>query len=134
LDVILHIGRQKTGSTFIQASLDATRRQLARRGVLYPSAFGAGKSRFIRDFFEGGRRLEGRIDEVGAVLDREFARRSWDKAIISNENLFVSTPEVMRSLEDFIAAHKATPHVYCYVRRPDEHVVSLTSSGSAPAA
>lgn len=62
LDVIIHIGRQKTGSTEIQARLSSIRDQLAPRGVLYSQAFGKKKAVDIKKVFIPGKPLRGRLE------------------------------------------------------------------------
>jgi hypothetical protein len=131
LDVTIHIGRQKTGSTSIQLGLIAIRGQLAAKEILYPATLGKHKSKYIRDVFAAGRRLAGRAEEVTAAFEKELTggaalgKGKWRRLIISNENLCDSDVSTMQSLADLVDRHAGTPRIYCYFRRPDEHVVSM---------
>ncbi|MDP2063729.1 MAG: hypothetical protein Q8J98_11580 [Phaeovulum sp.] len=44
MDLILHVGTEKTGTTSLQSWLAANRVELAQRGFLFPTALGAGRS------------------------------------------------------------------------------------------
>lgn len=131
MDVTIHIGRQKTGSTSIQLGLIAIRGQLAAKDILYPATLGKHKSKYIRDVFAAGRRLAGRADEVTAAFEKELTGGSalgkdkWRRLIISNENLCDSDASTMQSLADMVDRHGGKAQIYCYFRRPDEHVVSM---------
>ncbi len=128
MDVTIHIGRQKTGSTTIQLGLIAIRGQLAAQDILYPATLGKNKAKYIRDIFTTGRRLTDRADQVTAAFEKELTSRpngKWRRLIISNENLCDSDASTIRSVAALVDRHGGTPQVYCYFRRPDEHVVSL---------
>jgi hypothetical protein len=131
LDVTIHIGRQKTGSTSIQLGLIAIRGQLAAKDILYPATLGKHKSKYIRDVFAAGRRLAGRADEVTAAFEKELTGGAalgtgrWRRLIISNENLCDSDASTMQSLAALVDGHGGKAQIYCYFRRPDEHVVSM---------
>jgi hypothetical protein len=49
--LVLHIGRHKTGSSSIQATLAASRDILIAQGVLFPESFGTNHSSFFVDAF-----------------------------------------------------------------------------------
>jgi hypothetical protein len=125
IDVALHIGQEKTASTRIQAHLCAVRAALRGRGILYSSAFGDDKARYLLDALLGDRRL----DAAGTdAARRAFAGEmlgAWTRLVLSSENLFRAKREQIEPLSEFLAGHGGRPTIYCYVRRPDDHLASL---------
>ncbi len=121
MQIILHIGQQKTGSTFIQSSLNANRERLSAQGMAF-----AGKAIELRN-----RRDASPHFDLGIISGRH------DRAIISSENFYsknfnrpgpllntVDDAELPRYLKRRLGRHATSWRVLCYVRRPDEHIVS----------
>lgn len=125
MDVIIHIGKQKTGSTAIQTRLFAIRDQLARRDIIYSRAFGKKKAQNLKNVFREGKTVKGGdAESMSAAFEAELARKP-SMLILSNENLFSSDKGVMTAIRDMIAAAGGRPKIYAYLRRPDEHASSL---------
>jgi hypothetical protein len=125
LDVIIHIGKQKTGSTAIQTRLFAVRDQLARRGVVYSKAFGKKKAQNLKNVFRSGRSVKGGdAGSMSAAFEAELARKPG-MLILSNENLFAADRDVRVPIRDMIVAAGGRPKIYAYVRRPVDHAASL---------
>jgi hypothetical protein len=104
-DVFLHIGLPKTGTTSIQAAMDASVDSLARAGILVPAGGHRGQRVAVYDLF--GNRTEGG-DSRGtpgafAALMTEVRSSDLDRVLISEEDLGVARPRhvrrVVRSLE-----------------------------------
>lgn len=125
MDVIIHIGQQKTASSTIQRGLQALAGPLAAQGVLYSQAFGARKARHIKDVLLKKDRVEGNHDEITAAFRKEVLEGDGiRKVVISNENLFTSGVAVIESLRRLIQDAGGTPQIHLYVRRPVDHIVS----------
>jgi hypothetical protein len=124
MQIVFHIGQQKTASSTIQTFLAHNRTELAARKVLYPRAFGETKATLISDFVTDAPRLADTSATIRANLTREFAG-DFAKAIISNENLITSKRGAIPGrLKETFAPYATSWRVLCYVRRPDEHIVS----------
>jgi hypothetical protein len=122
LDVILHIGKQKTGSTAIQHRLSALRPELKSRGFLFSEAFGGGKARYLKTLFTSKQ-----LDADDAAKLRRFEAElasDFPVVIVSNENLFSNRRDVIQAMYTFLKSFGRNPRVYAYVRRPDEHTLS----------
>jgi hypothetical protein len=138
VDLVLHIGTGKTGTTSIQSFMDANRRPLADLGFLYPRS--PGKSRHARislsvlpeesvarapawhrQGFTNHREFR---EKVHSSLRAELAEAGLPCAILSDEALFGAKPvalERLRRLTDEIAR---SVRVVLYLRRQDDHVAS----------
>lgn len=124
MQIILHIGQQKTASTFIQAHLAQNRDRLAAQGVLYPTAFGEWKARYIKQFLINGPKLRVPRETMAANMRAEFSG-NHTKVILSDENFYPwedndNKKLLKRTLEEYATSWR----VLCYVRRPDEHLAS----------
>jgi hypothetical protein len=125
LDVIIHIGRQKTGSTEIQARLSSIRDQLVTRGILYSRAFGKKKATDLKKVFIPGKPLKGGdAAAMVAAFEAELASKPA-MLIVSNENLFDSESDAIAAIRDMVVDAGGSPKIHAYVRRPDEHASSL---------
>ncbi len=122
MDVVLHIGKQKTGSTAIQRRLSALRPELKSRGFLFSEAFGGGKARYLKTLFTSKQ-----LDAEDAAKLRRFQEELASDSpvvIVSNENLFSNRRDVIQAMHSFLVASGRKPRIYAYVRRPDEHTLS----------
>jgi hypothetical protein len=122
MQIIFHIGQQKTGSTAIQSQLDYNRSRLSARGLLYPAALGKVKSTFIADLINQRRTIQSSREKIIHRLHLELSG-SHERVLFSNENLF-GLRDVQR-LKDTFQQYATSWRVLCYLRRPDEHIVSL---------
>jgi hypothetical protein len=86
MQILLHIGQQKTASTSIQMHLAANRGGLARQGILYPSTLGTRKTSYLKHLTAGGSQLPASREELSARLRAEFAG-DYTKAVISDETI-----------------------------------------------
>jgi hypothetical protein len=123
---IFHIGQQKTASTAIQSHLAYNRSRLARQGVLYPSALGPAKATLITDFISESPNLAATRAALLANLEAEL-QGPCSRVLLSNENLFGwnPLPTMPLPLKAAFERYATSWRVMCYVRRPDEHLVSL---------
>lgn len=138
VDLVLHIGTGKTGTTSIQSFLHANRGRLADLGFLYPRS--PGKTRHARISLsvlpeqaverapawhrQGFTSHPEFREQVHRDLRAELAEAGLPAAILSDEALFGAKPvavEGLRRLTDDIAR---SVRVVLYLRRQDDHVAS----------
>jgi len=138
VDLVLHIGADKTGTTSLQQLLRHNRSVLASRGLLYPRT--PGRVRHVglglyarpdralltsRDWLRGDhpapavfrRRLRRR-------LLREIDRSGASSVILSDEALYRMTAESIVRLRGLTDTLARSIRVVVYLRRQDEHLVS----------
>jgi hypothetical protein len=141
LDLYLHIGTEKTGTTSLQKFLKEHRNALGERRTLYPLS--PGKSNHtalatvaLDDSRRGPlRRMAGvtsarqlksfRADFV-KNLAAELKDGSYDKVIMSNEHCstrLVSDPE-LEYLRDLLKPFFDAIHIVVYIRRQDDYLLS----------
>jgi len=137
MELFLHIGTDKTGTTTIQKFLDVNREALRKRGYLVPMS--PGSLRHVKLFLYG-------FDDEKTVKEpwwknrcptpadfrREFSQQFSDeirasdlpKVILSDEGLWrLSQNEILR-LQSLLSDHFDNITVIPYLRRQDEHVTS----------
>jgi hypothetical protein len=138
VDLVLHIGTGKTGTSSIQSFLHANRDRLADLGFLYPRT--PGKARHARISLsvlpeeaverapawhrQGFTSHPEFSAEVHSSLRAELAEAGLPRAILSDEALFGAKPvalERLRQLTDDIAR---SVRLVVYLRRQDDHVAS----------
>lgn len=138
VDVVLHIGADKTGTTTIQQLFRHNRRALAERGILYPRSPGkvrhAGLSLYARpdevllasrDWRRGDstdpavfrRRLRRR-------LRREVVQSGASSMVLSDEALYRMAAVSITRLRGLVTPSARRLRVVFYVRRQDDHLVS----------
>lgn len=141
VDLIAHIGTDKTGTTSIQGFLRHNRAALAERGCLVPRS--PGTTRHIRvgmfimsdedlvksqDWFRGG------YGDISAAEFRQrFRRRLFremreggpERMVFSDEALFAAAPDRLRRLRRFTDRVARSTRVVVYLRRQEDHLVSL---------
>ncbi len=126
MQVILHIGQQKTGSTAIQACLSRNRTQLAAQGVLYPRSLGEKKANLINDLVASGSGLGASREAILSSINAEFSGK-YPRALISEENLFErADPHLVK---EFFGRYATSWRILCYIRRPDEHINTYYQQG-----
>lgn len=139
VELVLHVGPGKTGTTTIQRMLRTHRAELAAHGVLYP--LGPGRERHtkfglsLRSADELAKqpawhRLEAQSPDrfrrrVHRRLMTEIAEAGLPRVVISDEALFNLGRDALARLREFTDSlgGKVTPVVY--LRRQDDHLTSL---------
>jgi hypothetical protein len=100
VDVFVHIGLAKTGTTTIQAALEAQSGQLAEAGVLFPGGTHRAQRLAIYDLL--GQRVHGEDKQVVAGAFRrlieEATRYEGGSVVISEEELSLARPRHVRRL------------------------------------
>lgn len=136
VDLVLHIGMTKTGSTSIQHFLRENREALATRGWLYPRS--PGKARHVRLGFYV--KSDSELAKTGAwvtgdhpepdVFRRRFPRRlaaelaesGQQRVILSEEYLWQAGR--LDAVRELVAPIARSTRVVVYLRRQDDHLVS----------
>jgi hypothetical protein len=123
-DVHLHVGLPKTGTSSIQAALDARNASLADAGVLYPG--GRHRAHRLAAYDLLGQRVRGDdADLVAGAFSRmveEMAGYSGPSVVVSEEELGLARPRHVRKLVRDLAPHRV--HVVFGVRDMARTVVS----------
>lgn len=132
-NVVIHIGFRKTGTTYIQRSLDLNRDLLLSDGVLFPDAG------LDRTDSRGGRpgACAGHLGFIELVRSREQQRNLWQEVrreagghnvraiLISAENfLHEYSPTNLGKLREAFAGFKSISFIVS-LRRPDRWIESL---------
>jgi hypothetical protein len=138
LDLVVHIGSGKTGTSSIQHFLNRNRARLAELGYLYPRTPGATRHVRLGLAFQPEDALGGFVNwhRQGAsspnAFRRSFRRRLFreiDKSgltrvLFSDEALYGSPNPALRRLRDFVDQIARRLKVVVYLRRQDDHLVS----------
>lgn len=140
VDLVLHIGSGKTGSSSIQYLLGTNRAVLAEHGWLYPRVPSNNRHRHARfgAFVQPDERLvraaaaqgEGQVSpgRFRRQLERELLTEIRDsglsRVLLSDEALYGSSDEALERLRRF--TDRAARHVrlVVYLRRQDDHLIS----------
>ncbi len=139
VDVILHIGTGKTGTTTVQEVLGRSRAVLAEGGTLYPRAFG--RERHVKFGFlvaperELVRWPEWRRAGLAGTDPMDFRRQvrrrlrreltpAIRQLLISDEALYRRSPATLDRVRRFVDARGGTLRVLLYLRRQDQHLAS----------
>ena len=124
MQIILHTGVWKTGSTAIQTFLSKNADELGRRGVLIPAY--AQKMAEYNHLFE---RLiaddEAGIDAVADSLTADIAASNPDQLVISSEHFWHAPPRVLERLAKLLALFSDDVKVIAYIRPQDDMWASL---------
>lgn len=146
-EVILHIGTEKTGTTTLQATLEANRARLLENGFLYPksvstrgnhialTAYSLDESKIYNE----SRIVTGCIEypsvahyrrDVSDSLGQEISLSPADKIVFSNEHLSsgLRTDEEIQNLKGLVSAYSDNIKVIIYLRHPVEYVASWYST------
>jgi hypothetical protein len=138
LDLVLHLGMGKTGTSTIQFFLRDHRRELAAQGLLYPVTPGRGRHHklglSVKPLKELARSPEwSRVDQPDAgTFRRRFRRRLMEevaesglsRVLFSDEVLFGSSHPTLRRLGKWTSGISRSKRVLVYLRRQDDHMVS----------
>lgn len=143
---LIHVGLEKTGSTAIQAWLDANRADLLQEGICFPRSLGSpNHTRLVAACLDDGvvdnlkaHALANTIwseagwrNRIRAEFDGELAQaKGWSKLVISSELIssrLHSRTEIARLVE-WIGHHVDRLHFVIYLRRQDDLAVSRFST------
>jgi hypothetical protein len=138
VDVVLHLGMGKTGTSSVQFFLRDHRDELAAHGLLYPTTPGRGRhhklSLSVKSRPELARSPEwGRVGQTDpAKFRRVFRRRvlreieesGLTRVLFSDEVLFGSSYSTLRRLGKWTSRISGSLRGVVYLRRQDDHMVS----------
>jgi hypothetical protein len=139
VDVVLHIGTGKTGTTTIQSVLGRSRAALADDGTLYPRAFGRRRHLGFGFLVLSDEQLvrspewlrAGNADLDPEVFRRRARRRlrreitpDVRRLLISDEALYRRNAEAVGRVRQFAEALGGATRVVIYLRRQDDHLAS----------
>ena len=138
IDVVLHLGTGKTGTTTIQHLMQRSRAALAERGVLYPRTPGSirharlGLSLRSDDELEQMPTWHQMRAQSPARFRRRFTRRLREEiadaapstVVFSDEALYGLTPDSVARLRAFTDSLGGRTRLVVYLRRQDEHLGS----------
>jgi hypothetical protein len=138
LDLVLHIGSGKTGTSSIQGFLHRNRDRLATLGYLYPRTPGPTRHTRLGLFIQPDDSLDDRIawHRQGASspeafrksfrrrLLREIDQSGLSHVLFSDEALYGSSAEALRRLRRFVDRIAGSRRLVVYLRRQDDHLVS----------
>ena len=131
VEIFLHIGQMKTGTTSLQCTLERERSNLLTHGVLYPTTGALPKhsdlvwsllshkklNKWVKSKYNGKN-----IDELLNAIATEIILSGSKKIIISAEEFSLSEPTVFRPIFD---AFTNLIQVIIYLRRQDEMLESM---------
>ena len=133
--IIVHIGTPKTGTTFLQRSLYANRKTLAKRGVLYPASYLYGVDKqhaflaylagYDLNFING---IEGWNDKAHKnnkkYFEQEIAVSSFHTVVLSSEILFGLNSPQRKKLSQYLKSFSKNLKIIAYVRHPIAFMLS----------
>lgn len=145
VDIFLHIGAEKCGSSSIQRVFSRNRKALKAQGILYPYCFGwvnhtkiaayaqdEGKVDSIRKLFGLTTReeIEKFRPELEENLWRELKNDEYNKIVISNEHCSsrLTTRDELITLKNFLSMFSENIKIIFYVRPQDEAITSSYST------
>lgn len=138
LDLVLHIGSGKTGTSTIQHFLHQNRARLAELGLLYPRSPGQRRHTHLSLFVHP----DDTIENVGAWnpgrwsspaefrkafrrrLFREVNQSGLSHVLLSDEGLYGAPNEVLLRLRRFTDQIAGSLRLVVYLRRQDDHLMS----------
>jgi hypothetical protein len=138
VDVLLHAGTGKTGTSSIQFFLRDNRDVLASQGVLYPTSPGRGRHVRVGLAVKSDAELErspgwfrqresdpavfrGRVRRR---LEREVLASGLSRVLLSDEAVFGSSVPALERLGQWMSSLSRSLVVLVYLRRQDDHLVS----------
>jgi hypothetical protein len=144
LDLYLHIGTEKTGTTSVQKFMELNRDLLSRHGVIYPRAPGTANHLALAGMAQS--RHDGELQSklninseedllafrmnLAEQLAAELSADKYAKAVMSNEHCSsrLKTDEEVSFLRDFLSRFFDQIYVIVYLRRQDEFLLSTYST------
>jgi hypothetical protein len=138
LDLVLHIGSGKTGTSSIQQMLNKGRERVAELGTLFPRSPGLGRhvqlGLFIRPDAELGKLINWHKQGYSSPADfrEDFKARflaeidssGLTRVLLSDEALYGCSVDALRGLRAFTDEIARSIRVVVYLRRQDDHACS----------
>jgi hypothetical protein len=137
MDLYLHIGPDKTGTTTIQKFLEVNREALAEKGYLVPKSpglqrhfklylYGFDNPKMVKEpaWRNRSETPEAFREAFGADLAREVKESNAKTALLSDEGLFRLGPKEVARVHKLLSGLFDQIYVILYLRRQDEHVLS----------
>ena len=121
--LVMHIGRHKSGTSSLQHWLSRNRDQLADQGICYPFAGGSNviAHHLLADALNPVRDTDHDLDDITAKIAAE--RKDMDTLLLSSE-AFQNITDMSR-VQHFVSALGVTHvRVICYVREHMDYAVS----------
>jgi hypothetical protein len=143
LDLTLHIGTGRAGSSSIQFFLRDNRERLLELGVLYPQTPGRARHARLGLFIKSKTELKSSLEwqrqrqsDTGSFR-KAFRRRllsevedsGLSRVLLSDEILFGSSEQALRRLSRFTQRIARSVRLVAYLRRQDDHLVSRYQQG-----
>jgi hypothetical protein len=143
LELTLHIGTGKAGSSSIQFFLRDNRKRLSELGVLYPETPGRARHARLGLFVKSEAELESSPEwyrekqSDPASFRKAFERRllseiedsGLSRVLLSDEVLFGASEQALRRLARFTQTIAEHLRLVVYLRRQDDHMVSRYQQG-----
>ncbi|MFC5050241.1 hypothetical protein ACFPK9_06425 [Rubritalea spongiae] len=143
IDIFIHIGMPKSGSTSIQNTLKSLSGDLEKKGILFPTtpikeddnqaivALCKRKERLPRDLKQRAESLS--QEEINSMMDKWLLRlqktvtQKYKSIIISSEYLFTMSDKEISTLKNKFEGifHNPKFHIIAYVREPVAYWSSL---------
>lgn len=137
-EVVLHVGLGKCGTTSVQQFLARNRSRLAADGLLVPTSPGKQRHTDIGFFVKSQAQLDRTVEwqrrgaqdltefrrEVRRRLVREIRRAGLPRALLTDEDLFSSTPRAVQRAQRLTERIARQVRLVVYLRRQDDHMVS----------
>jgi hypothetical protein len=138
VELVLHIGSGKTGTSSIQQMLNKGRERVAELGTLFPRSPGLGRhvqlGLFIRPDAELGKLINWQKQGYSSPADfrEDFRKRLFaeiddsglPRVLLSDEALYGCSVEALQRLRDFTDEIARSIRVVVYLRRQDDHACS----------
>jgi hypothetical protein len=138
VDLVLHIGTGKTGTTSIQTFLHRNRDRLAGRGVLYPRSPGMERhtrvslsllpDHLLTRTSSWPRQSAASPAELRETFQRELvaeiAQSGLGRVVLSDEALYGAPLGALRRLRELTERLARSVRVVVYLRRQDDHLIS----------
>ena len=138
VDLVLHIGTGKTGTSSIQYFLDQNRDGLADLGHLYPKSPGTRRHTRLGLYIRPDNMLDDTLSwhrqrfSSPTAFRRAFRRRLFtemneaglSRLLFSDEALYGSPNQALRRLKRFTDRIARNVRLVVYLRRQDDHMVS----------
>ena len=138
LDLVLHIGSGKTGTSSLQHMLSKGREHLAELGMLFPRSPGRGRhvrlGLFIRTDAELGRLINWHKQNYSSPAEfredfqhelfAEINSSGLTRVLLSDEALYGSPVDALKRLRAFTDEIARSTRLVVYLRRQDDHVCS----------
>jgi len=138
VDLVLHIGSGKTGTSSIQQFLRRNRDRLAELGTLVPRSPGEGRHVQVGLYIKPDTALAGRLSwrqsgftspaefrlDFRRRLSTEIDESGLSRVLLSDEGVYPSSEEAMKGLRSLVSDIARTLRLVVYLRRQDDHLCS----------